>query len=635
MPATLTLLSPLRTQRRDSLSVSLLGGVPKVLFEQNPQAMCIVERKSLRIIAANCSASALYGYRRRELLDFTLFDLCDATEHERLFALHGESVRRNGNSGCWKHIRRNGELFRVRAAWTSDLASRDVMLWTFEDQTQLDCARSAALEAGLALSGLVEHAPHGLCRFRVRSQTVEHANHAMRAFSSFSGANEAEMYQPQALEKCFVRPAEADIFAAFTESSEPFHQHAQWRGVDGSLRVVSIYGYPMAAGAVDRMIQVEDITSQQAATESQEQRDKMESLGRVAATVAHDFNNILLVMRGYAEMLKRTLPASSPEGRHAAALLAAADSAAEVTSALVSFTRKDDQIRERLDLNKLARELADSFFPTLPDRINGRLALADERLAIVAERSQMQRMLLNLAANARDAMPGGGQLTIATGTRKGFTAGTKEYCVEIRDTGTGMDEATRARIFERFFTTKSAGRGTGLGLAFVESCMTQIGGRVEVESELGAGSCFLLVFVSEDRVEIAEEPAQSPEHRGARILLVDDDEHIQSLVASFLKMLGYEVALAGDAETALQMLSDSSQQIELLLTDLTMPGTSGNVLAARVRERLPSLPILLMSGRTETSEFEESGFQMMRKPFTLSEMQKQVELALQGHPCSV
>ncbi len=608
--------------------------MPKILFEQHPQAMCIVERKSLRILAANCSATALYGYRRCELLDLTLFDLCDGTEHERLFALNGESARRNGNTGCWKHIRRNGDPFRVRAAWTN-LASRDEMLWTFEDQTQLELARAAALEAGLALSGLIEHAPHGLCRLRLRSQTLKHANQAMHALSGFNGANEAEMYQPQALEKCFVRPAEADIFAASTESSEPFHQHAQWRGVDGSLRIVKIYGYPMIAGAVDRMIQVEDITSEQAATESQEQRDKMESLGRVAATVAHDFNNILLVMRGYAEMLKRTLPASSPEGRHAAALLAAADSAAEVTSALVDFTRKDDHIRERLDLNELARELADSFFPTLADRIDGRLALSDERLIIVAERTQMQRMLLNLAANARDAMPGGGRLTIATRTRVGFTAGTKERCVEIRDTGTGMDEATRTRIFERFFTTKGAGRGTGLGLAFVESCMTQIGGRVEVESMLGAGSCFRLVFVSEDQVEVAEKPAQSQEHPGARILLVDDDEHIQSLVASFLKMLGYQVVVAGDAETALQMLSDHSQQIELLLTDLTMPGTSGDVLAARVRERMPSLPILLMSGRTPTSVLAESDFRVMEKPFTISEIQKQVELALQGHPCWV
>lgn len=643
MPATLTLLTPLQTQHGDSLAAPLwLRNAPEILFEQNPQAMCVVERKSFRIIAANFAASALYGYRRGEFLSLTLFDLCDVTEHERLFALNTGSSRRHENRGCWKHLRKDGGIFRVRAAWTSDLASRDAMLWTLEDRTPLDRAQAAALEAGRAFSGLVEHAPHGLCRFRLRNGAVEYANSIMLALSGFNGTNEAALYQPQALEKCFARPAEADAFIAAMKSPEAFHQNAQWRDAGPSLRSVSIYGYPMAADAVDRMIQFKDITAEQATAQTNEQRDKMESLGQVAATVAHDFNNILLVMRGYAEMLKRMLPPSSTEGRHAAALLAAADSAAEVTSELVGFTRKDEHIWEMLDLNQLARELAVSLFPTLPDGITGRLVLSDERLATGAERSQMQRMLLNLAANARDAMPGGGRLTIATCARAGSMAETRECCVEIRDTGTGMDEATRMRIFERFFTTKGAGRGTGLGLAFVESCMTQIGGRVEVESELGAGSCFRLVFVREaldvEATEIAndtedadapDETAPASEQRGLQILLVDDDEHIQSLVANVLKMLGYEVMIAGDATAALRVLNDPTQRIDLLLTDVTMPGTSGDVLAARVRQQLPLLPILLMSGRTEISQFVNDGFMMISKPFNISEIKKQVELALQ------
>jgi two-component system cell cycle sensor histidine kinase/response regulator CckA len=243
----------------------------------------------------------------------------------------------------------------------------------------------------------------------------------------------------------------------------------------------------------------------------------------------------------------------------------------------------------------------------------------------------MQRVLLNLAANARDAMPGGGRLTVATSIRQGSTGGRSECRVEIRDTGTGMDETTRARIFERFFTTKAAGRGTGLGLAFVESCMTQLGGRVEVESQLGAGSCFRLVFAREE-AETGVREVQPQTQRSATILLVDDDAQIRSLVEDFLKMLNYEVILADGAEAALKVLTERDQQIDLLLTDVTMPRMSGDVLAERVRAQMPSLPMLLMSGRTHVGQLEDAGFKVITKPFSINEIQKEIEQALQGMP---
>jgi CheY-like chemotaxis protein len=197
-----------------------------------------------------------------------------------------------------------------------------------------------------------------------------------------------------------------------------------------------------------------------------------------------------------------------------------------------------------------------------------------------------------------------------------------------------MDDATRARIFERFFTTKPAGRGTGLGLAFVESYVTQLGGRVEVESQLGAGSCFRLVFARE-QAETGAVEVQLQSRRAATILLVDDDAQIRSLVEDFLKMLNYEVILADGAEAALRILSERDQQIDLLLTDVTMPGMSGEVLAERVRAQMPSLPVLLMSGRTHVRKLEESGFRVITKPFSINEMQDAIEQSLQGHAGSI
>jgi PAS domain S-box-containing protein len=630
MRAALTVISRPEPQQSELLRAALMStDLRGVMFEQNPQPMCIVDKKSLRIIAANESAAALYGYRRHELLTLTLFELCDSAEHERLFALHAGATQRHAHAGFWKQRRKGGDLLRVRAAWTSEFCSSDAMLWTFEDQTPIDRAREAAREAGVSLSILFEDALHGMCRFRLQSGTVEYANRVMLSICGLDAVNEARMYQRHALENCFVHPAEADSFAAAVTSPPAFHQRVQWRSHDSAVRIVRIYGYPMPADAADRMILVEDITEQHSHAQESEQRQKMESLGRIAATVAHDFNNILLVMRGYAEMMQRTLQPSSTEGRHAAALLAAADSAAEVTAALVGFTRKDEEPAGRLDLNELAREMAGSLFPTLPERITGRLALSHETLFIVAERSQMQRVLLNLAANARDAMPGGGRLTVATSLR--FSGAREECCVEIQDSGTGMDDATRARIFERFFTTKPAGRGTGLGLAFVESYVTQLGGRVEVESQLGAGSCFRLVFAREE-AETGVVEVQSQTRRAATILLVDDDAQIRSLVQDFLKMLNYEVILADGAEAALKMLTERDQQIDLLLTDVTMPRMSGDVLAERVRAQMPSLPMLLMSGRTHVGQLEDAGFKVITKPFSINEIQKEIEQALQGMP---
>lgn len=593
--------------------------------------MCLVRSASLEIIAANNAAACLYGYARQELPGLTLFDLCEAAEHERLFAITGALPGMGIQCGIWSHRRKDGGRLLVRSAW-SMFGKGDEMLWTLEDQSPVAAARAAALESARALDGLLENSPQALCRYSFSSGAVEYANRVLLTVCGLSEIEAAKLYQRYALKNRFVDASDAERFANSVGLTAAFRQQAQWRGYDGALRTISIYGFPIVTDAIDRIVSLEDVTARQSLEQSTAQREKMEALGRVAATVAHDFNNILLVMRGYAEMLNRTLPPSSMEGRHAAALLAAADSASEVTAALVGFAGRHVESPERLDLNDLVREMANSFFPTLPERINGRVTLSDKPLAIMAERSKMQRMLLNLAANARDAMPGGGMLTISTQFRGGPDAAQSECSVEVRDTGVGMDETTRTRIFERFFTTKGAGRGTGLGLAFVETAMSQIGGRVEVESELGQGSCFRLVFARESaETPKTASPARSSDR--ATILLVDDDEHIRRLVADFLNLLNYEVIAFPSAAEAMDKLSQDGQ-IDLILSDVTMAGISGQALAERARALRPGIPVLLMSGRSETSQLTGAGFRVIVKPFSIREIQAQVELALQPDRCA-
>lgn len=192
-----------------------------------------------------------------------------------------------------------------------------------------------------------------------------------------------------------------------------------------------------------------------------------------------------------------------------------------------------------------------------------------------------------------------------------------------------MDEPTRAHIFERFFTTKGAGRGTGLGLAFVESCMTQIGGRVEVESSLGKGSCFRLVFgLGGAHGDLAEKAPNNERGRRGTILLVDDDENIRYLIEEFLRMLQHKVVIANGPADALRILNDGAYEIDLLMTDISMPEMSGEELAERVRAQSPSIGVLLMSGRSDVGSLTDEGFDVLIKPFNIGELQERVEKAL-------
>lgn len=394
-------------QPRGMMSDAGVCGFSGALFEKNPQAMCLVDSAAFRIIEANNAAAAMFGYRRRELSGLPFVGLFELREHDRLLSLGAADAGDRIYSGVWNQRRKDGSSLKARVAWNPGFGV-GTMLWTFEDQTQLEAARDAAREAGVLLAALFADSPQGICRYRLQARRVAEANLAMLEICGVVSPGEERIYEPFALEQCFLQGSASEIFACALNERPAFEQEAQWHGFDGIVRVVKIRGFAMREDAEERLLQIEDITAERAQSQADEQRDKMESLGRVAATVAHDFNNILLVMRGYAEMLQRALPTSSAEGRHAAALLAAADSAAETTAALVGFSRKEEDLPEPLDLNEMARELTDRFFPTLPERICGRLALSDGGVKVIAKRSEMQRMLLNLAANARDAMPGGG-----------------------------------------------------------------------------------------------------------------------------------------------------------------------------------------------------------------------------------
>jgi CheY-like chemotaxis protein len=372
----------------------------------------------------------------------------------------------------------------------------------------------------------------------------------------------------------------------------------------------------------------------------------MEALGRLAGGVAHDFNNLLTVILGYGQLMADTAP-STEFGRAAHEIVMAAKKATDVTQQLLSFSRRQVRHVEVVDLNNLI-----SGVERLLQRLIGEdiavSAILDRNLACVeADRGQMEQVLVNLAANARDAMPGGGRLEIRTMNvvvdgsflrkhpsvklRHGRHAG-----MTVTDTGCGMDVETCARVFEPFFTSKPAGQGTGLGLSIVYGIVTQAGGDVMVTSAIGKGT----------RVEVllpAVEEAAKPELAAAvasratgteTILVVEDEEGVRNLICAILTDLGYTVLACSEPVSAIQMCKQE-QRIDLLVTDLILPHIDGTKLAETVTMNRPEMRVLFVSGYAPESFSQRHvklpGGAFLGKPFTPAMLANKVREALGEH----
>jgi two-component system cell cycle sensor histidine kinase/response regulator CckA len=370
---------------------------------------------------------------------------------------------------------------------------------------------------------------------------------------------------------------------------------------------------------------------------------RMEALGRLAGGVAHDFNNLLTAISGYAEILIGRVPEGDRSHRAAREIGRAADRAAELTRQLLSFSRHQTVEPKVLDFNEAVADTLRMLGRLLGEDVDLRLRLGAEVGAVRADPGQLEQVVLNLCVNARDAMPGGGRLTVRT-TAETVDAGRVlpavglspgEYAVlEVSDTGTGMPPEVVEHIFEPFFTTKEAGKGTGLGLATVYGVVTQAGGRVQVASALGEGTTFRVLWPRHAAVAGAAEAAAAPGPRrgeGARVLLAEDEDAVRRLAADHLQELGYSVRAVASGQAALAS-AESEGKWDLLVTDVIMPGMSGPDLGRALRRKWPDLPILFISGHTGDVLLERGaqgpGTAFLQKPFRLADLTRAVEAAL-------
>jgi PAS domain S-box-containing protein len=386
-----------------------------------------------------------------------------------------------------------------------------------------------------------------------------------------------------------------------------------------------------------------DVTERRTLEEQYQQAQKMEAVGRLAGGVAHDFNNLLTVILGNCELLLTDIGPDDARRSDIEEIQKAGRSAAGLTSRLLAFSRKQIIEPVLLDMNEAVADLRTMLGRLIGEDVTIHYGLASEAALVKADRGQIEQVVINLAVNARDAMPKGGTLRIETSNVELDESYTKTHLsakpgkhvlLTVSDTGSGMTPEVQARLFEPFFTTKEVGKGTGLGLATVHGIVLRSGGHVDVHSELGAGTSFKVYFPRADGAKIvAEVPAPVTRQRSGTqtVLVVEDAKGLRELVRRLLKRLGYTVLVAANADEALRLFEENPS-IDVLLTDVVMPGASGPELSRQLTERRPALKVVYMSGYTDEAIMQHGvlnlGIALLHKPFTSDALGRKIREVL-------
>ena len=385
---------------------------------------------------------------------------------------------------------------------------------------------------------------------------------------------------------------------------------------------------------------ISDITTRKSLEGQLMQAQKMEAVGRLAGGVAHDFNNMLTVIAGYNRMILDELSTLDPLRGYAEEILKAADRAGALTNQLLAFSRRQIMQTRIVGLNEAVGQTESMLRRLIGEDIQIIMSLSHDAGNIRCDPHHIEQAIVNLALNARDAMPGGGRIIIETSnvqiddtyvkTHMGVTPG-DFVMVAVSDTGEGMDSATKQSIFEPFFTTKKRGKGTGLGLATVYGTVKQCGGDIWVYSEPGQGTTFKLYFPRvTDAVTSgsAREPEAAKPNGGETVLLVEDEEQVRDLTARMLKNLGYDVLIATSGEDALRIGQHHAGKITLLISDVVMPSMSGKQVADALVGLRPGIKVLYLSGYTENTVVHhgvlDSNVDFLPKPFTREALSQKV-----------
>jgi len=490
---------------------------------------------------------------------------------------------------------------------------------------------------------LYRNAPVGLGRVRLSDRALLDCN--QRLLEMLGYASLEELRRHGAEHRVFLdADARTEFLARLLETGEVTGFEARLRRRDGSELWARLGARLYPAEDYAQAI-VEDITLQRALQEELRQSATMESLGKLAGGVAHEFNNLLTGVMAYAQIAADRAPPDGPLGRSLAEIRRLADRAAELTRQLLAFSRRQSLRRRPLALNDLVSGALEVLQRIVGEDIEVRFAPGEGLGVVHADPYQLEQALVDLAAHAREAMPSGGRLLVETANAELDAAYAETHpdvrpgryvMLAVSDTGPGMDRRTAARIFEPFFSPDPSGKGAGLALATVYGIVTQHGGHIQVYSEPGHGTSFKLYL---PRVDARAEPLPpaveaGPRAASATLLLVEDEQTVREVVQHVLESEGYTVLVASSAERAEALFEEHLDRVDLLLTDVVMPGRNGLDLFASLRARRPSLRVLYMSGYTDGAVLQQEGLDgnvpFLQKPFTPDRLLRKVREVLAG-----
>ncbi len=380
------------------------------------------------------------------------------------------------------------------------------------------------------------------------------------------------------------------------------------------------------------------------------QAQKMEAIGTLSGGIAHDFNNLLTIISGFGDHILRNMPADDPHRSDLEQIAAAANRAAKLTQSLLAFSRKQLFRPQPVNLNDSILRLKQTLLGLIGERINLQVRLSDLDIIIMADPSHVDQVIVNLITNARDAMPNGGDITIITEVVTSISESGPSHApgipvptakMTVTDTGVGIPESIREKVFDPYYTTKDRGKGTGLGLSIVYGIIKQLGGSIDLESEPGRGTMFriLLPLTPAGVACPREAPPEPPDEtvKGtATILLAEDDASVRQMTRKVLEGHGYTVIEAVDGEDALRTFKANASRIQLLLLDVIMPKMNGHQVAEEVRRLAPAINVLFMSGYTsdliQGGELASSGFHFISKPVSVTALLGAVRKALETQP---
>jgi two-component system, cell cycle sensor histidine kinase and response regulator CckA len=490
---------------------------------------------------------------------------------------------------------------------------------------------------------LAEDSPIGMY-VGTRSGRLEWVNHALVRMLGYDSPAEllavrtSDLYRDPAARTRALRQFEAGGRHTGVE--------VEWNRRDGRPITLRLWGRTVTGrrdGDDAFEVVAEDVTECRTVEEQLRLSQKMEAIGRLAGGIAHDFNNMLTAILGYSENLLQQLDETKPVWRDLMEIRSAADRAAALTRQLLAFSRQQVLRLEPVDLNAIVRGIEQMIRRLIGENIAVETSLCPSPCFIMGDRSQLEQVIVNLAVNARDAMPRGGRLSMQTRlvvlgdhylTRHPGAAPGRHAMLAVCDDGIGMDEATKARIFDPFFTTKEHGKGTGLGLATVYGTVKQLGGCIWAYSEKGLGTTFKLYFP--ERSGMAVEPPrrtaarQAPSVGSEAVLVVEDERAVRTFCCTVLRRFGYRVTEAASPAEALSVMD--GLPVDLVLTDFMMPGMSGDEMIRRVRAMRPSVKALCMSGYAENSALVhrrlEGDVRLLEKPFTSADLLQAVRQTL-------